>query len=293
MSTVNPVASSTAPAPFVPTAASAVAFEKCRAELEEATKGPLEPLNVDIAYSVRVMLTACGNAGPYRAELAKLGQDVVPTLETRAQALSYAHALHQWTLETPSAVETVAAEVIEARRLLVSELELVQLRGIISNTAIKLQGTTSYLAMAQDVRAITSAFLASWDQVGPQIGGNIQAVNDAMVLADKLIGAVAEAAEIKEKLKGAALTRLAAWTLAVHSYRELQRGISYIRFHNDDAEQIVPSLFDKAKPRKKVVEGEKPGEDLGPLAAPAPVNGNGSASPNAPSAPITPSKPFE
>ncbi len=291
MSTVDPVVSSVAAVPFVPTAASAVAFEKHKAEIEEATKGPLEPLNVDIATSVRVMLTACGNAGPYRAELAKLGQDVVPVLETRAQALSYAHALHQWTLETPSAVETLAAEVMEARRVLVSALELVQLRGVIANTAIKLQGTTSYVAMALDVRAISSAFIASWEQVGKQIGGDIQAVNDAMVLADKLISAVAAAAEIKEKLKGAALTRLAAWTLAVNSYRELQRGIGYIRFHNDDAEQIAPSLFDKAKPRKKVVEGEKPAEDLGALVPPAPVNG--SASPNTPASPIMPSKPFE
>jgi len=61
--------------------------------------------------------------------------------------------------------------------------------------------------MAQDVRAIGSAFLSAWDLVSAQIGGNIQHVNEALVLADKLIAAVAQAAEIKEKLKGTALMR--------------------------------------------------------------------------------------
>jgi len=294
MTTSDPtISSNTVSVPFVPTAASAVAFEKCKAEINEAAKGPLEPLNVDVAFAVRVMLTVCGNAAPYRGELAKTDLDMVPTLEMRAHALSYAQALHQWTLETPSPVETLGQAVIETRRVLVSELELVQLRGIIANTAVKLQGTTSYLAMAQDVRTIGSAFLSAWALVGAQIGGNIQHVNDALVLADKLIAAVAQAAEIKEKLKGTALMRLAAWTLALKSYRDLDRGISFIRYHQDDAEQIVPSLFDKAKPRKKLVP-ETEGPATEPGTTPIAANGsNGSSQPNMPASPMAPSKSFD
>jgi hypothetical protein len=292
MTTTDPTLSPN-PAPFVPTAASAVAFEQTKAEIHEAAKGPLDPVNVDIAFAVRVMLTVCGNAAPYRTELAKVNLDVVPMLETRAHALSYAQALHQWTLDTPSPVEALGQEVIEARRVLASELELVQLRGIIANTAVKLQGTTSYLAMAQDVRTIGSAFLSAWERVGPQIGGNIEHVNNALVLADKLIGAVAQAAEIKEKLKGSALVRQAAWTLALKSYRDLDRGISFLRYHEGDADQIVPSLFDKAKPRKKLVpEADSSATSASSAQSAAEANeGTGQVTPLV--SPLAPSKPFD
>ena len=55
---------------------------------------------------------------------------------------------------------------MEARRVLTIELELVTVRKLIPPGALALEGTTGRLAMAQDVRAISSAFLASWGLVG-------------------------------------------------------------------------------------------------------------------------------
>ena len=289
--TMDPTVSNP-PAPFTPTAATVVAYEKCKAEIAEAARGPLEALNVDIPFAVRVMLTACGNATPYREALAKLNLDVVPTLETRAMALQYAQVLRQWTLETPTRVEDLAKDLIETRRLLTSELELVRLRGIISAKAVTLTGTTGYLDVAQDVQAICSAFLAAWDKVGPEIGGRIERVNERLVQAEQLIAAVAHAAEIKEKLEGATLMRVAAWTLALKSYRDLDRGISFLRYHEGDAGEIVPSLFDNRARSHKAAPEPTP---IAPVPAPPATNAATPAVGGTPAAsvPMAPSKPFD
>lgn len=88
--------------------------------------------------------------------------------------------------------------------------------------------------------------------------------------------------------------RAAAWTLALKCYQQIDRGIGFIRYEEDDEDQIVPSLFDHSRTRKK---REKPGTDpnapAAPSPAPVPVNGNNATTPNSPSSPITPSKPFE
>jgi len=281
----------------VASASSAVGFERCKAEIDAAASGPLAYFNVDVLYAVRVMLTVCGNAALYREELAKLGLDEVDRLEPRAQALSYAHALHGWKQEKPVAIDALAAEVQAHRRVLNAELELMRLRGHIAKHAVTLQGTTGYLAVAQDVRTIASAFFANWDTVGPQIGNAVAHVNDALVAADQLIAAMAQDAEVEEKLVGSALQRAAAYTLAFKSYRAIHRGIQFIRYEEGDVDEIVPSLYEHSRPRKKAV--------VAPAAAPAelvePVvavengasTGEGASHPNIPAAPMTPSKLFE
>jgi len=189
MTTTNP---GTSAAGFTPIAASVAAYEQCKQEIETAAKGPVQQLNADVAFAVRVMLTVAGNTQRFLPELEQLGLTDAKNLAVRANALSYSQALHDWTLKSPARVDVLAAEVMEARRVLNSELELIQLRGLIAKGAVTLQGTTSHLAMAQDVRAIASAFLANWEQVGGQIGNNIDHVHAALVSADSLIAALAQ-----------------------------------------------------------------------------------------------------
>src|SRR5262249_30534861 len=144
-------------------------------------------------------------------------------------------------------------------------------RGRIAGGAVKLQTTNSYLGMAQDVRAICSAFLANWATVGPEIGNNQAHVHAALNSADNLIAAIAKAAEIQEKLKGTALMRAAAWTLARKCFDGVHRGIQFLRYEEGDVDEIVPSIFD-TRPKKK---NEKPVEEVvtSPVIPVPPTNG--------------------
>jgi hypothetical protein len=129
---------------------------------------------------VRGTLTAAGNTRVYLPELQKLGIDDAEKLEMRAHALSYAQALHSWTLSSPLKIDELAREVTAVRRLLISELDLLVLRGVIASGAVKPQTTNSYIGTAHDVRVIGSAFIACWEKVGPQIGNDKRHVDAAL-----------------------------------------------------------------------------------------------------------------
>lgn len=299
MSMVNPVVLVT---PFVPTAASVVAFEQCKAEIEAMLDGPLAPTNVDMSHAARVFQTIAGNVATHKAALLALGIDEIERLALRAQALTYAHSLHCWTLDSPPSVDSFAAPVSTVRKLLLTELELLELRGVIKKGALKLQGTTGYLAMAEDVRTIASAFLLNWDKVGSHLGGDIQKVNDAIATADRLVTAMAETEEIQEKLKGTTAMRAAAWTLALRSYHQINRGIGYIRYYDGDAGELVPSPFDRRSGIRKKGEDSSvdnaAGTGTSPTAPTAPLPTNGQAQPvngqaNIPPTPVRPTTPFE
>jgi hypothetical protein len=275
------VTSPSAPAiSFVPPAASIAAYEQTKAAIAEAAKGELTHINVDLSLAVRIMLTAAGNTVRYRDELAKLGIDAATKLEQQAHALSYATALHAWTMNVREPIADLAEELVNVRRVLTTELELCELRGVIAKGAVTLEGTTSYLALAGDVRAIGSAFLANWERVGPEVGGKIEHVHAALAKADQLIATLARSEEVQEEQQGAALMRSAAWTLALATYRELERGIAFLRFYEGDADEIVPSLF--ARPRKR-------GSDNG---AATETTGAGATTPSA-TGPTLPTTPFE
>lgn len=275
---------------FAPIAASVAAFEATKPELEAAAKQPLIPLTANVPYAVRVMLTVAGNIVQYLPELEKLGIAGADKLAVRANALSYAQALHDWTLNAPQKVEALAERVSASRRVLTTELDLMVVRGLISDGAVKIQTTNSYLGLAQDVRAIGSAFLANWDTVGKEIGNDKAHVHDALRAADDLIAALAKDAQLQETLKGTALMRAAAWTLARKCYDSVHRGIQFIRYEEGDVDEIVPSIYDTRPKKKNEKPSDKPSENpavddtlLAPVPA-APVNG--------PIATVTASKPF-
>ncbi len=285
---------------------SAMAYEELKSEIEAKAAGECAPLNTDPGHASQVMLTAWASSKRYEGELLKLGCDRALTLEKRALALAHVNALYRWSTEEQVPLEALGEEVQTRRKVLLSELELLQARGLMDKRTVTVQSTVSSLGMAEDVRTIGTAILAKWSTVGAEIGGNEQRIQDALVAADKLLRAVAENEALKEKAKGAAQLRAGAWTLALEAYRELERGMDFIRFYEDDAGQFVPVLFGPSKARRRSAATEGADADAattGNGAAPsnAGAAGNGAASngatansgTNAPSSPMAPSKSFE
>lgn len=287
--------------PFTPTAASTVAYETCKEEITEAASGELTPINVDVLHAARVMQTVVGNVAPFRARMANLGecdQGLIDKLEIYSQALVYAHSLHTWTLDGGQPIEPIVAEVVELRRILKNELEVLHDRGILPREAIKLAGGNGRLSMAGDVRSIASIFSANWATVGPVIGGDLARIDAAAATADRLASAVAREEQVQEKLKGTTLMRAAAWTLAFKAYREVLRAMTCVRFHDGDVENLVPNVFTQdntpKKGKKDASTTPTPATDpIAPAPSPLPSPSNGGSTPNIPVAPVFPSKPFQ
>lgn len=93
-----------------------------------------------------------------------------------------------------------------------------------------------------------------------------------------------EMINLKENNDAAApalLTKQRAFTLFVRAYDEARRGLTFLRWHEDDVDDILPTIY----PKKKQHDAE-----AAPVASPAngaPANG-GPAAPPGVSAPMAP-----
>lgn len=76
-----------------------------------------------------------------------------------------------------------------------------------------------------------------------------------MLLAD---ATVSEAADVRQR----------AFTLFVRTYDELRRAMSYLRWHEDDVDSIIPSLWSGKAQRKR--DAADPGPEPTPAPSPSP-----------------------
>lgn len=269
---------------------SQAAYEALLPRIVQASKGEVPPLNTDVVQATQAMLTSSINARAFRTELERIGCAAALELEPRALALSYANALFKWSQDELMPLSDSASSLALVRKELVAALNLLALRGVLDAGTVKIQNTTGYLAMADDVRAIATALLARWAEVGSHIGGDRGRVEQALVAADKLTRAVAESEALKEKAQTAAAMRGGAWALALAAYREMQRAIGFLRFYEEDVDAIVPAIFNHGGGRPaKTSEPANAAPAASPSPSPAPVNGSA----NLPATPMAPSQPFE
>jgi hypothetical protein len=71
---------------------------------------------------------------------------------------------------------------------------------------------------------------------------DIEAVSQ---LALKLTGAISDRRQPKEQLEAALEIQARMFTLLYHAYDEIRRGIHHLRWHQRDADEIVPSFYSR------------------------------------------------
>jgi hypothetical protein len=208
------------------------------------------PLNVDVYLATRSMIAASRKLAQFTAALPALAYmggldvDAVQKLEQRAHALVFAHErmLHE---AAGRPVQAIAREAVALRRRLALELKIVELRGGIEAGKVRRERRRGHLALADDIRSICVAFLANRRTVKPILGDRGVDLDLALKTADALVSALVDR-QRRGRATEARRIRDAAWTLALHSYREAERWIDFIRFHDGDADDIVPPLWDSA-----------------------------------------------
>jgi hypothetical protein len=276
------------------TTEAARAFEEIKEEILAAATEDTLPVAIDVSAAVDVMLKTVRSIVPYREQLNGLSfydADAANKLKVRAHALYWANGLHFWTLEGPGPVDHLVEDLRNYRKVLVAEVELMTLHGWLPANAVTLRGGPGFTELAQDVTVLGQVLMTNWSKLSERVRTERAYIHQALVTAEQLQTARTQMDAIKERSKSTAATRAAAWKLAYASYAEVERGIAFLRFHEDDAKTIAPSLFGRRGPKRGAKDDEVPANE--PV-IPAPiVDANGKPKePNAPVNPLTPSKPF-
>jgi hypothetical protein len=137
---------------------------------------------------------------------------------------------------------------------------------------------TGYLDLADDLGVLGNLLLSVWEQLAPHVDLKKSAVEKALVLAQQLLGQLGTRGQ-NAALEKAVQDYRASLQLLVNAYDEARRQVSFLRWHEGDADQYAPSLFQTrgaGHPRSHNAGGAAPPVD--PVAAPpAGATGSGGA----------------
>jgi hypothetical protein len=249
---------------------------QCRlAKMLELKDEELEQIGVDIATVYAFASGVMINVRPYREEvraISCLRHDVLEHIEDDLLALGHAQALHLAATTPAAALPELYAKLIEIRARMFADCSALAQRGFLPADKLReLKGPTSHTTTAFDVLAMATICRAIWDSIQGKTALQMSDIEEAETLADRILSAVGERVATDKEVAAATLNRKRAFTLFTRAYEEMRRGVSCLRWHEGDVDELIPTLeTTRGSGRsKKASGGTGPGTDVPPAQPPA------------------------
>ena len=260
--------------PSVPTEA-ASAYAAVAAQVKALSPDDLAPINVDIPRAVSIAVGAVPHLAKMRDVAAKLpGFDIAHIDRIGTYALA---AWHAHLLALPEvASRQLAALLDEARPIrehLLLAAELLAHKGYFDKRSVEaIRAGQGNLDTANDVVALSALFTAAWPTIENRTTVTWEEVERAAQLGPQILIALGERTMPAGPEAGAMNAndrRQRAYTLFARAYDECRRAAVYLRWHEGDADQLVPSLYSgRNAPRRSPASPEAP--EPAAAATPAP-----------------------
>src|SRR5690349_16106857 len=204
--------------------------------------------------------------------------------------MALAHAHRHWlgAVRPADPLEPLIEEATQLRENLFSDASALVQRRLMNGERLKeILGPIGYKNVASDLLVLASMFYEHF----PQIEGKCVTTRAEVKRADQLAADILRAVGLKEQ--GTALIaettdiRNRAFTVVINLYDQIRRALQYLRWNEDDADTIAPSLFARGARKRIPNEAPKPPAPTEPVQPPV-ATGNGTiAQPATPAAPAS------
>jgi len=243
-------------------------------------------INLDVPLLVTTVLGTLPELRGLRARIAsELPQFDLATfdaLEFRALALSHAHALFVAATKPTMTLPELIDAATKRRDLLYSDAMALSTRGLLDFAPFKeVKRANGHRALAVDLQVLAAGLQASWDAIQGKTAIRASELEEAAHLADQINYAVGYRDQGPQTVAETASIRHRAFTMLVRAYSDARRAVTYLRWHEEDADTIAPSLFaGRGGPSRKRSEDSAatdaasnvaPAQPTTPVAAPAPA----------------------
>lgn len=270
--TNKPAATTLAAAPNPDHAA--VAFTTLREEIVAIPANELLPVNLDIPRAAGRGSLAAERIAPLLPELAKLHRfdfARVERLGLYALALHHAHDLATEVGADEIALHRMLVEATPLREDLLRSAELLAHFGVVgSDRVAAIRSGQGYADTADDLIALGRLFDEAWARVTGRVLVTREQVDRAPVLGGELHKALA-ARELQPSPLVPPTDRryvqAQAFTLFARIYDETRRGVTYLRWREDDAHLLVPTLYPH-RPRRSATTPDDTSRDVESNASP-------------------------
>ena len=184
--------------------------------------------------------------------LRSFNEERLVQLELFAFALTQAQTIYRVTSRRTRALQELGAASIQLRARLLADVTVLVERGLLPSSKLaRLKGPNGYRNVAGDLLILAQLLRDDWAQILGKTAITEDEVNRAEDLGNLLVTAIALRHEVPARARAAADQRQRAYTLFVRAYDEVRRIISYLRWHEGDADSIAPSLYAKRKASKR------------------------------------------
>ena len=264
--------------PSVPSEA-ASAYAAVEAQVKALTPESLLPINVDIPRAVSIAVGAVPHLAKMRDLAAKLpGFDIANCDRIGTYALA---AWHAHLLALPEVASRQLAALLEEgkpiREHLLLAAELLAHKGYFDKRSVEaIRAGQGNLDAANDLVALSALFAAAWANIENRTTVTWEEVERAALLGPQILIALGERSMPMATEPGALTPndrRQRAFTLFVRAYDECRRAATYLRWHEGDADELIPSLYGgRNVPRRGPAASEDPAPSATSPGPPAPVH---------------------
>ncbi len=244
-------------------APAAEAFELLSARYAELDPKALKAINVDIPRAVSFVLGAIPAIEALIPEMERVFKNppvaIVKNLRNLALGAWYAHLL-----DTPQASDGAKAKLLEDGSALRTKLSrgadaLVD-AGLFSQEPVAaVQAGSGNIDKANDLVAWAAMYTVNWDIIAGRTAITAAQVDEAARLGPALLVALSD--RPLDRGTASADARARAFTLLDAGYDQVRSVVHHLRWTQDDADSIAPSLYTKGKQKKKLAEDPDEAEE--------------------------------
>jgi hypothetical protein len=149
-------------------------------------------------------------------------------------------------------------EGIKLRSTLQGDITALIARGFIHPDSIKnYTALTGYKNIASDLQIQAQILKDNWSQIEGKCATTLAEVEHALKVAAHLLRLTGLKEQSPAVVANASEQRKRAFTLFRRAYDDARRAIIFLRWHEEDADEIAPSLYAGRTGTKKKVNGEE------------------------------------
>ena len=221
----------------------------------------LATLNLDssvVCTSVVAVARRLAKRRSFFASLPDFDMTSFDGLETSGNALFLAQSRYRAAITPPDELGKLIIRGSELRGLYQRAGESVADAGLLSKQqALAMRGGTSYRDLAEALTGWVEIFRAGpWPQIRANSILRDEMLVEGQAIAQEIVAIVGDHSMSPERVAEVADLRNRMFTVCMKRYEDVRRGVTYMRWFEDDAEVFAPSLYTKGSRHSDAKEQE-------------------------------------
>lgn len=257
-----------------------VAYDAIYPEMAALPDQDVTRVNIDLVGAVTTVLGTLPEVRALRSQI----EDELPffdlerfdKLDLYALALNHTNALHRSVLSPTTALTELGTSLTAVRARLLANARSLAEYGLIDDERLEeCKAANGYRPLATSVLTLVALHKEHWASIESKTPLSFDALNEAGTLAVELLAAVGIEDQAPLTVGEALQAKQKAFKLLLQAYDDARRAVTYLRWREDDADQIAPSLYAGrcARPRSD----EAPARASSGAVVPAASSGSGGA----------------